>query len=68
MYSLKIGMRKILFLICGADEKHANETNTKGVVGHIGNNNPTAPRPRNEKPSPVRRNVLMRNVSPRKHK
>jgi hypothetical protein len=45
-------------LIRGADEKHATETSTNGVVGHTGNNKPIAPNARNRNPRPVSRNVL----------
>lgn len=48
-------MLTILFLIEGADDKHATEANTKGVVGHTGISMPIAPKHRNRIPSTVRK-------------
>ena len=49
----------------GAEEKHATETKTKGVVGQTGNNIPIAPNPRNTNPSAVSKIVFSCKSSPR---
>ncbi len=52
----------ILAFILGVDEKQATETKTKGVVGQTGKNKPMIPKPRNIKPSAVRRIIFICNV------
>ncbi len=51
-------------LMCGAEEKHAAETKTKGVVGQTGNSKPIAPRARNKKPIAISIIVFMRKSPP----
>jgi hypothetical protein len=48
----------------GADEKHATETNTKGVVGHTGSKIPIAPRPKKTNPKAVSKIVFSCKSSP----
>ena len=48
----------------GVPEKQAAEISTKGVVGQMGNNRPTAPRTRNKKPIAVRSMVFSCKLSP----
>ena len=47
----------------GEDEKHATDTKTKGVVGHMGKITPIAPKPRKTKPMLGIKHFLKRKIS-----
>lgn len=51
-------------LILGVEEKHAADTNTNGVVGHIGRNKPMAPNPKKINPKIEIKIILTFKLSP----
>lgn len=53
----------IFAFVFGDDEKHATETNTKGVVGQTGKNTPMRPSPKNMYPKVVSSINFIRNLS-----